>query len=208
LDFANHGKKGSGVMAGIDDMGVENATHGICGFTSTLYALYMNRPNLQSRLGSALDAATRRTRMMAEIKTFLQMMKAAGNDAVRSQITELTRTFPGYGTWSVDSYIEGINKLGVGDYSIAMPPEATMEYMRAVWDMRPALADTVRPGDVILGLTRTGGPQNRWKNLAHYVYQSAGGTIYSWGEQFADMGDVNTTKGRDYSVVYRIMVHG
>jgi hypothetical protein len=195
-------------MAKIDRMGIENVAHGICGFTSTLYALYMDRPKLRKTLEGALDTATRRTRMMAEIKTFLQMMKAGGKNAILSDITELTRTFAGYEGWTVDSYIEEINKLGNGGYSIAMPPEATMEYMRTAWDMRPVLTDNVVPGDVILGLTRTGGPVNRWKNLAHYVYQSANGRIYSWGEQFTDMNDVNTQKGRDYSVVYRIMVHG
>jgi hypothetical protein len=145
---------------------------------------------------------------MAEIKTFLQMMKAAGNAPILGQITELTRTFPGYADWSVDSYIKKVNELGGGDFSIAMPPEATVEYMSTAWDMRPALTDKVLPGDVILGLTRTGGPRNRWKNLAHYVYQSASGRIYSWGEQFANLAEVNTKKGKDYSVIFRIMVHG
>lgn len=195
-------------MSRVDAMGIENATQGICGFTSTLYAVYMNRPQLQNRLDGALDSATRSTRLMAEIKTFLQMMKANGNDAILSQITELTKTFPGFGGWTVDSCIAAINTLVVGNYSIAMPPEATMEYMRSAWEMRPVMTDNVLPGDVILGLTRTGGPVNRWKNLAHYVYQSAAGRIYSWGEQFDNLADVNTKKGKDYSVIYRIMVHG
>jgi hypothetical protein len=196
-------------MAGIDDMGAENAKQGICGFTSTLYAVFMSRPQLQNQLGAALDASTRRTRLMAEIKTFLQMMKAGENTDVLTQITELTRTFPGYESWTVDSCIQEINKLaGVGDFSVAMPPNATMEYMRTAWELRPVLTDKVIPGDVILGLTRTGGPKNRWKNLAHYVFQSAAGKIYSWGEQFDSLTDVNKQKSRDYSVVYRIMVQG
>jgi hypothetical protein len=146
--------------------------------------------------------------MMAEIKTFLQMMKAEGTDAVLSEITELTRTFPGYEGWTVNSYIERINSLNLGNYSIAMPPEATMQYMRTAWDLRPVSRDDDAPGDVILGVTRTGGPVNRWGNLAHYVYRSANGTVYSWGEQFASLDDLNATKGKDYTVVCRIMVHG
>ena len=206
-------------MPGIDDMGVENATQGICGFTSTLYAVYMNHPQLRQKLGDALgnDETVRSLRMMAEIKTFLQMMKADGNNAVLDEITELTSSFDGYDTWTVDSYIDKINQLGVdnketdeiviGDFSIAMPPDSTVEYMRTAWGLKPFLTDDVLPGDVILGLTRTGGPTNRWKNLAHYVYQSADGTIYSWGEQFTDLDDVNTKRDRDYSVIYRIMVN-
>ena len=194
-------------MPGIDDMGIENVHQGICGFTSTLYAVYMNRPSLQKRLEGALKAETRSTRLMAEIKTFLQMMKADGNTAVLNEIAELTKSFPGYDKWNVDSYIKGINELNP-KYSIAMPPNATMEYMRTAWDLRPFLADQSLPGDVILGLTRSGAPQNRWKNLAHYVYQDTSGRIYSWGEQFSDLSDMNTIKSRDYSVIYRIMVNG
>ncbi|ESS72727.1 hypothetical protein MGMO_49c00120 [Methyloglobulus morosus KoM1] len=206
-------------MPGIDDMGVENDTQGICGFTSTLYAVYMNQPQLRQKLGDALgnDETVRSLRMMAEIKTFLQMMKADGNNAVLDEITELTSSFDGYDTWTVDSYIDKINQLGVDnketdeiiidDFSIAMPPDSTMEYMRTAWGLKPFLTDDVLPGDVILGLTRTGAPINRWKNLAHYVYQSADGTIYSWGGQFTDLDDVNTKRNRDYSVIYRIMVN-
>ncbi|NRR32532.1 hypothetical protein HSX11_20395 [Oxalobacteraceae bacterium] len=195
-------------MPGIDDMGIVNDTQGICGFTSTLYAVYMSRPNLQRKLDRALDASMRDTRMMAEIKTFLVMMKAAGNQTVLDEIAELTKTFPGYGAWSVDWYIGEINKLAVGNFSIAMPPDATMEYMRTAWDLRPTLVTSEQPGDAILGLTRTGAPVNRWNNLAHFVFRSAAGKIYSWGEQFDDLAACNTAKGKDYSVVYRIMVHG
>jgi hypothetical protein len=201
-------KKGSDFMPAIDAMGKENAKHGICGFTSTLYAVHDSRPALHEGLDRALDKETRRIRTMAEIKTFLEIMRGTGKATVLADITELTRTFPGYGSWTIESYIEKIDNFDTGDYSIAMPPESTMEYMRTAWDMRPVLTDQVIPGDVILGLTRTGAPVNRWKNLAHYVYQSAAGRIYSWGKQFDSMEDVNTKRDRDYSVVYRIMVHG
>jgi uncharacterized protein (DUF2147 family) len=195
-------------MPDIDLMGIENDTQGICGFTSTLYAVHMNHPGLRAKLeGALLDATTRSTRLMAEIKTFLQMMRAAGKSDILKQITDLTRTFDGYGTWSVESYIANINNQTSSNYSIAMPPEATMEYMRTAWNLRPVLTDSVQPGDAILGLTRPGGPLNRWKNLAHYVYQAADGKIYSWGRQFTNLADLNA-KGNSYSVVYRIMVHG
>lgn len=194
-------------MPDINDMGIENVKRGICGFTSTLYALYDNQPQLRNRLGGALGGQHRSTRLMAEIKTFLQMMKADGNQAVLNDITELTRTFAGYGGWSVHSYIATINELKDHDFSIAMPPGATVEYMRVAWDMKPILTNKVVPGAAILGLTKkTGAPQNRWNNLAHYVYQSASGRIYSWGEQFDDLQKLNITKQKDYLVVYRIMV--
>ena len=193
-------------MPKIDLMGIENETQGICGFTSTLYAVYTNSPILRGKLEGALDDTMRSTRLMAEIKTVLMMMKAANNNTVLDQITELTRTFPNYGGWTVDSYIQKINDLTVGDYSIAMPPDATMEYMRTAWDMHPRMAGNVESGHAILGLTRTGAPLNRWKNLAHYVYQNANGRLYSWGAQFKDLAELNQKRKRDYSVIYRIMV--
>lgn len=195
-------------MAGIDAMGMENVAHGICGFSSTLYALYDRRPGLRNHLDRAMDASTRSGRMKAEIKTFLQMMRADHHDDILRDITELTRTFPGYENWTVKGYIDEIDQLGSGGYSIAMPPEGTMMYMRTAWNMRPVLRDSAVAGDVIIGLARTGGPVNRWRNLAHYIYQDAGGTIYSWGEQFSDLADVNRRRNRDYSIIYRIMVHG
>ena len=189
-------------------MGIENEEQGICGFTSTLYALYMDRPNLQRELKDALSPATRSTRLMAEIKTFLQMMRAEGKNAILRDITELTQAFDGYGGWTVDAYIESINSIGEVDYSIAMPPGSVMEYMRTAWNMRPFLTDNDQPGDVILGLTSTTAPVSRWRNLAHYVYRSADGTIYSWGQQYANLDHLNEQAEDDFSVVYRIMVHG
>jgi hypothetical protein len=199
-------------VSGIDAMGIENATQGICGFTSTLYAVYSNRPELKGYLDKALAPADRSTRLMAEIKSFLVMMQAEGKHKVLSDIEALTRSFEGYGAWTLKDYIADINKMGVpgskplAAFSIAMPPESTMEYMRTAWGMRPSLVDKLVSGDAIVGLTRTGGPRNAWKNLAHYVYQGANGTIYSWGEQFKSLEAVNKAKGRDYSVIYTIKV--
>ena len=195
-------------MSGIDAMGIENATQGICGFTSTMYAIYANRPELRAGLQRAFDDKTRSTRLMAEIKSLLVTMNAEGKQGVLDQIMELTRTFPNFGGWTVDSYIASINSQTAANYSIAMPPEATMEYMRSAWKMRPSLVDMLRPGggDAVFGLTRTGAPRNRWKNLAHYVYRAGDGTLLSWGEKFNDLNDLNTRKNRDYAVVYIIKV--
>jgi hypothetical protein len=145
---------------------------------------------------------------MAEIKSFLVMMKADGKQGVLDQIAELTRTFPNFAGWTVDDYIASIDRQAAANYSIAMPPESTMEYMRTAWKMRPGLVDMLRPGggDAIFGLTRTGGPVNRWKNLAHYVYRAADGSLLSWGEKFKDLAELNAKKKRDYSVVYIIKV--
>lgn len=197
-------------MPGIDDMGVANADHGICGFTSTLYMVHKHRPGLHAYLDRALgdQEGMRDTRLQAEIKTFLRMMQAKGAGRLLKEIQELTSSFPGYKQWRIESYIDRINKRQAdADYSIAMPPRAVAEYVRTMWQMRAYIEDRDVPGDAILGLTRTG-MANRWKNLAHYVFRDRNGRLYSWGEQFDDLAAVNAAKGRDYSVVHRIMLHG
>lgn len=197
-------------MPGIDDMGVANVNHGICGFTSTLYMVHKHRPGTQASLDRALGdkEGMRDSRMQAEIKVFLRMMQAKGASRLLKEIQELTSSFPGYEHWRIESYIDRIsNRQADADYSIAMPPRAVAEYVRTMWQIRAFIEDRDVPGDAILGLTRTG-MVNRWGNLAHYVFRDRHGRLYSWGEQFDDLATVNSVKGRDYAVVHRIMLHG
>lgn len=206
-------------MTNISFMGLENKKQGICGFTSTLYAVYTKKPELQKNLERALSEETRSTRLLAEIKTFLQTLKANKNpesEKVLQDITELTRSFPNFGLWTVDSYIGSIDVLGKGAtpdkevavqekiYSIAMPPDAMIKYISS-WGIKPKLTDSIPSGvDCILGLTRPEAPSNKWKNLAHYVYQDGNGKIYSWGKQFQSLTDLNNQETKDYSIIYRI----
>jgi len=201
-------------MPAIDKMGVENSTQGICGFTSTMYALYENHPQLRGRLSSALQTAARTMRLRAEIKTFLVMMKADNKQDILDAITNFTRGFAGYEGWSVDGYIAKINSVVDGinvanrDYSIAMPPIALMEYMRTMWDLRPAFVPgTTDRAGVILGLTNDRAPapeanQVNPSRLKHYVYQGANGRIYSWGQQFDDMAALQ--RYRIYGTIFYI----
>jgi hypothetical protein len=197
-------------MPGIDDMGMANKAHGVCGFTSTLYMVHKHRPGLHKRLDKALGdkKQMRNTRMQAEIKTFLRMMQANGEANMLNDIVELTRTFPNCGKWTIEGYIEDIDK-GRDDtaYSIALPPEAVIAYARTMWNLRAYQKDDDVPGDAILGLTRSG-IVNRWSNLAHYVYRDGANRLYSWGEQFANLQLASEYKDVNYSVVSRIMLHG
>lgn len=139
------------------------------------------------------------------------MMKANGRSDILKSITDLTKSFPGYGGWSIDSYIEDINNMK-GNYSIAMPPEATMAYMETAWSLKPVLEPNIAaipnfsPNGYIEGLTRPNGPVNRWDNLAHYVYRDSNGRYYSWGKQFISLEDLNRSQGKNYSIVCRIKV--
>jgi len=199
-------------MPDVHDLGAVNIKHGICGFTSTLYALDELRPKTKQLIADAAKDA--RTRLMAEIKTFLVIMKAQGKQEILNEIVELTQSFNGYENWTIEAYINKINSAarpsGVStpniNFSIAMPPKSLMEYLHTVWEFNPVLDNplAIHAGSAILGLTRTGGPKNRFKNLAHYVYQTKSGKLMSWGEEFKDLATLNNAKGRNYSVVYRI----
>ena len=189
-----------------------NKEYGVCGFTSTLYALYATRPSLRSHIQSAQEHAE--TRLMAEIKTFLVMMKAQGKQSILDDIQTLTTSFNGYQAWTIDNFITAINRTarakGVTsprtNLSIAMPPSALVEYLNTCWDFnaRVETSLTAEARNCILGLTRTGGPRNRFKNLAHYVYVKPSGQIQSWGSNFTSLADVNKKTNRNYSLIYRV----
>jgi len=194
--------------------GAVNINQGICGFTSTLYAVYANRPGLHTSLDKA--SAHARTRLMAEIKTFLVMLRALGKQSMLDEIQTLTRSFAGYEAWTPETFITQVNGVarpeGVPvpdvDFSIAMPPGPLMEYLKICWDFNPVLETSLHEngGNIILGLTRTGGPKNAFGNLAHYVYKTPAGKIQSWGQDFDSIAHVNKVKKRNYSIISRIKI--
>ncbi len=203
-------------MPDIDHMGTENATQGICGFTSTMYALYEKIPALQNHLIQALGNANRTFRLRAEIKTFLKMMQANNRLDILNAITNFTRGFPNYNGWSVDSYIAQINSVisEINDsnriYSIAMPPVALMEYMHTMWEMSPVFVPgSTNQNNVILGLTDSSDttPEPNKINpvrLKHYVYQGGNGKIYSWGKQFQNLKSLSNYANTCYSPIFYI----
>src|SRR5215471_11784306 len=103
------------VVGEIDSIGVANNKYGVCGFTSSLYALYARRPDSDMAAGARIE-----TRIMAEIKTYLMMLKVDGRADLLSDIKNFTTTFPGYSGFTIDGYIQQINaalKLGIPNFS-------------------------------------------------------------------------------------------
>lgn len=197
-------------MPHMHTFGAVNIDQGICGFTSVIYAVYANCPHLHGSLDNA--SGHERTRLMAEIKTFLVLLRAMGKQPMLDEIQALTRSFSGYGTWTIDSFIKQINDSAQPittpapnvDFSIAMPPKPLMEYMRVCWDLNPVQETALHEGggNVILGLTCEDAPVNAFGNLAHYVYKTPDGWIQSWGQEFEKIADLNG----NFSIVSRIRV--
>lgn len=194
-------------MADIDDMGTENLSQGICGFTSALYAAWECIPYMQASLTSRMRTGLGRTAHLKElIGEFLtELAKSDGGRLLIEDIEELTRSFGGqYSSFTIQSYGSGLT--GATDYSIAMPPEAVVELLHG-WGLRWNFVIGQGTGPAILGLSRPN-MTNRWYNLAHYVYRRGDGRILSWGQQFTGLADVNTKKSKNYTPEFAIEVHG
>ena len=128
----------------MNQMGSTNNFWGVCGFTSTFYSMYkLNRGKRGLLVGAGIA-----TKVLAEIKTYLMMLKADGNMGLLNEIQTFTRSFGkvgscDYGSFTIDDYILRINKApgrseaeitGDGYYAIGMPPNAVVDYLRQAWE--------------------------------------------------------------------------
>jgi hypothetical protein len=183
-------------------MGIMNAGWGICGITGTFYAMYQLNPAARPLLVNA----PRPFSVLAEIKTYLQMLKAEGATQHLADIKEFTRSFGvvgkvDFGKFTVDDYIAYINKtaaryvnagpemdkeiVGDGEFSIALPPLVVADYIARVWGWSASVSDGDQGGDAIIGVKSSNNWFNRfrlYKGLVHYVYRK-NGQIYSWGNK-------------------------
>src|SRR5215472_16554911 len=116
---------------GLNLMGWTNTGWGVCGFTSSFYAMYELNTGKQGLLLGAGIAH----KVLAEIKTYLMMLKGAGELTLLHDITAFTASFSGYKNFTIDNYIKYINNsvgrtekqiIADSKYSIAMPPQAVV----------------------------------------------------------------------------------
>lgn len=176
-------------MPGMKNMGVLNQGWGICGFTSSLYALYANRPD-----GKLAQAALVGSRMLAEIKTFLVMLQANGDQTTINDIEAFTRIFPGFSAFTVSGYIQKINAIANlsavntsdATYSIALPPNAVVQYLKIMCGFSAAREIPLNQTrqELIIGVRESGGRTSPYGGLCHWMYQRPG-AIHSWGQVFS-----------------------
>ena len=104
----------SGVKFGpkteMEMMGVTNGYWGVCGFTKYFHAMYELNPGKRPLVIGAGMA----TKVLAEIKTYLVMLKASGNFTLLTEIEQFTQTFPAvkgadFSKFQIDNYIALIN---------------------------------------------------------------------------------------------------
>lgn len=182
-------------------MGKRNAGWGICGITSTFYAMYHTNPGARGLLINAPKPYS----VLAEIKTFLVTLKAEGKTDMLNDIKAFTRSFgvvdgTDFRDFTIDGYIKYINdslKLYINKdtgevekaikqdakFSIGLPPEVVAEYARRVWGYGATAAMNDQSGDAIVGVKDTSRWFNRFRmygGLVHYLYRK-NGQYYSWG---------------------------
>lgn len=185
-------------MPGIDNMGKVNVNYGVCGFASSLYALYTHSPGSQVYLASAAD---KKLRVAAEIKTFLEILRAE-DSKLRAEIETFTRSFGGsYSGFTIAEYIKSINSMTKSDalassvdISIALPPNAVVKYLRDICNLRSAKVVSSSTGrhEAIIGVADGDPKFTLYNGLCHYVYKR-GKTIYSWGNQYTSLTDADAS---------------
>jgi hypothetical protein len=215
-------------MSGMGSVGSVNAAHGVCGFTSSLTAMYAQSPGTRPLL---INGAPRVTRVLADIKTYLNMLRAANKRDLLNEIADFNVVmYPQINVadgkaqpvWKgLDAFIERIdscvtllegtssmeddnailNKLDPS-FTLYMSPLAVKDYMERMWGATAVLSEppTALGPACIVGVTRPG-PKNVHKNLVHWMYKH-GTDIWSWGKKFDSVQKARA----DYTVVYSIEV--
>lgn len=191
-----------GISDPMTRVGYTNKKWGVCGFTSTLYAMYDLNPASRPLVINASQAF----RVLAEIKTYLVMLQADGSPLLK-EIRDFTRTFgPPYDTFEVEDYIQHIREAAadglsrtqvLGDplFSIALPPKAVADYVQRVWGWKATVSEHAvgsGGGDGVIGVSSSATDDNGlpkpYHGLEHYMYRH-GGKIYSWGQSFNSVQD-------------------
>jgi hypothetical protein len=197
-------------------MGITNAGWGICGFTSSFYAMYHMNPAARPMLINAPSPFS----VLIEIKDYLEMLYAAKEVSLLDEIERFTRSFGmvdgfDFSTFTPRSYIlyinasysKYINRTGdvdmsiMGDpkFSIALPPQAVSDYLRRVWKYKSEVHTFNTSADGIIGVKPTKGVVNAtmYNGLVHYVYRK-NLRYYSWGFSFGQLSE------HDFALAYEI----
>jgi hypothetical protein len=195
-------------------LGIVNRGWGVCGFTSAVYAMYDKRPGDRAMLINA----TRHYTVLASIKTFLNELRAAGEEELIREIEEYNRTFD-RPDWTIADYIKTINESEITEdfsrdtrYGIAMPPKGVDKYLQT-WGFRTVVRRMKGftmdlGGDAIVGVKNAAPDPTKtlYDGLIHWMYRHRG-KIYSWGREFKTVKDAGIAVGKNYKVTWVIEIH-
>lgn len=183
-------------------MGLENCEQGVCGICAVLYAVYMDSSK-EGRLKLVRDLKpddSRRCFIQHEIDKLLTSYPGLYED-----IQTLTKEFPGYTGFKITDYMSTLStKKTSGDYSIALPPMAVVQYLKE-WNIDATFhqpPSSPLPDRCILALGFFSSGDSKPK-LRHYVYKK-GKKIFSYGKKYDDLEAFTSVTDPDYKVLYSI----
>jgi len=188
-----------------------NAAWGICGFASSLAALFDK--NILTGKAQGCDL---QTRILAEIKIYLLMLQA-DNPMLIKKIEVFTHSFGGnYIEFTVKEFLQKCSEIhdanvldnfgfGVNNkFGIAMPAEAVIDFFHR-YGKKATLTESPNPigTGVILGL---GSGTDMNKRLLHWVYKFDACHVYNNGEIQLLTECLLPPSGSPYSVNYQISI--
>lgn len=209
----------------MESLGELNQGWGICGFTSTFYAMYHANPAARGWLVNATQVYS----VLYEISDYLKTLQAAQSPLLKD-ITAFTRSFGApYDKFTVDGYIQAVDTASEDTrqildfgwdsftvaheetlrsdklFGIAMPPQAVADYIERMWKWRATITE-FNPGnladDAIVGVRNVKITTARlYHGLCHYLYRG-GGKYYSWGKEFSSLA----ATGKPYAICYAITI--
>lgn len=172
-------------MPNIAEISEVNTKWGICGFCSSLGALWCTDPDVQKKV-TQITKKDFSTRLLADIKTFLMQYKAKGDKEMLKQLTEFNKNWDA--AFTIDGFIGKVNdsvKVIPKDLTLAMTPVALVDYLKLNWELKGNYSKG-RPADttknVILGLYKKK-DAHAYKELKHWVFMKDKNHVYNWGEE-------------------------
>jgi hypothetical protein len=191
-------------------LGDTNKPWGVCGFTSTFYA--MSRMN-QFKYTKWIDW-THAYSVLYEIRDYLVALQAVTSPLLQD-ITDFTRCFGGvHAKFTIDEYIKNIDNASATEKSAAeilkdekfgmgLPPKVVADYITRQWKMTATITEisgSLASGDAIVGVAN-GSRTTPYHGLVHYLYRG-GNKFYSWGAEFDTLVQANAS----FSIVYAITI--
>jgi hypothetical protein len=209
--------------ATFENMGDLNSGWGICGFTSTFYAMHQANPAARGWLMNATQVYS----VLYEIVDYLKALQgAAQGTTLLKDITNFTQSFgPPYDGFSVPAYINKVEtsseqtrqylvfgtnptlksheKVLKNDdlFGIAMPPAGVADYIQRMWKWNATVTAADVTSDAIVGVRKKNSTMKLYNGLCHYLYRG-GGKYYSWGKVYSSLADANNA----FEICYAITI--
>ncbi|HEV7268430.1 MAG TPA: hypothetical protein VGN83_26515 [Falsiroseomonas sp.] len=187
-------------------LGETNAGWGVCGFTSSFYAMYKERHGTQKWLQNATHGYS----VLYEIREYLMALQGASSPML-GEIVAFTRTFGDeFKDFTIEKYIARIERASAQEkeeedildnskFGIALPPAAVADYLRRMWKAKAEVkqVDLDSLADGIVGVSRgetdDKGGRQPYLGLCHYMYRR-NFNVYSWGSVFPSVAAADQWK--------------